>query len=602
MLSSAGVEALKQWRFPAQAEKVRGRVIYPDGRIQEFLEGRDFKVQRITVKGTEVARSLVGIPAGLNGDCILEWKWEQRPTTTRHFYRTKNGYFYLDLFDPPESPFLASRPYPVKRTRIVIAPDTGFRFALIPQKGAKAPTRSIDKLAQTCIDFEELRADEALPFLPQGLQDGARLMAYVIPDHLKPAIGLPTQDFWRVAAGRHWELGQLKLKSYPDPPKEAQGAFQALSHEVLGGLPDGPAARARMIWERLNQRVRNFDHPTDSELAGVPEAAKAGRWMADGHPDEWVHRKYTNSVGMRILYRNLLDEAAVPYRLVAVLDANRGSFNPEIRDVYQFHWLLIQIPNGDHPPLWVDTDLRFGQPGDIEAQFLGTLCLEMDAQTGFTQVRDLKMGADVRPHRRRINSKATVTPTHWNADVQTSLEGAPAATLRAEFMKLKASERIPLWQDLSFPAKSEWTGTVKGISGLEDASAPLSFAASVRGEAVDAPFTMPPFPGLTLPFPIPPLAEHRSEAIRMPQPLDLEAVAEIELPEGYRIRPAAPIEVSTAFGRVSWHASQEGRKVKVFLQAAITQMTRPASEYPALKNFLAALQSALNQDLTVTCP
>jgi hypothetical protein len=481
-------------------------------------------------------------------------------------------------------------------------------------KGVKNP-RSAKKGEVTFFYLEDLPPVDPLPFSPSGMDGATYILRFYRSASMNKAVDKEPKEFWDAFAiesirqfdetytettnPKSMDSKQLERLHFGEP-KGARLAFLELSAEVLKDLPSEAQRKAQVIWKRLSDKIRNLDCLTieerrDLEKVEVGDSERLG--FSSYGANAFRGRAYSH--GINSMYRILLHSANVPHIILQVGDASRAIFVPQQKNPAQIPWPLVGIPQGGKPTLWIDTALRFGQPGMIRSSFLGTLGLEIDPINKTGRITDVLPSMAQVPNKLNYHGILTLGPQAWTTSSSLSWEGASAALRRADLLQMEGPERIRRLEKELFPGAFDGSVKISELGGLAGDATSLGIKLQVEGELPEGKrVSLPPFPGLYLPIEIPaswPI--ERTVPIRIPISFNLEAEVRMELPERVLWRPQDELDFSNLFGHVRWRVQREGRTLILRLEAKLERMGAPPDSYPALREFCSALSEAFGRKI-----
>lgn len=586
ILSETGKAAAEFEEFPDKAYDIEGRTVYPDGREVVFNQRKDFQTKTaVKSRYSEVNRTLA-IPPGITGDCVVELHWKESATSN------PNRIIKIPLPSRMgwSHQWILANPYFTKELILEFPTSFPWNYQFFPSR-SHAPSRE-EKGGYQIYTLRDIPAKKEVPYCLDVSRDFPRLLVYWVPFQLRPYMTKGSENLWKGAAWVHYR------EVFSDSVRKGS-AYKALLAELAAGLPDKPQARAYELLLRLNGRIKNTSWPTFDEMASLSKQ-KAEEEHDRGDLDAVARQGWTDGGGMEILYFNLLNDLKVHPKIAMADDRDYRLFYMDCLDVFQFSRAMMVVEEEGRPPLWLDSTLRFCEPGVIHPDFQGTPCLVVDPKDWSVK----RMVVPSQPL--ALNQSVYIYGLDLKEDavgfkVEASFRGYPEFRERTRFMSLEPKEQDrKLKEDLERTLKSAEFSRVK-VRNAQNARENLSFEA--EGQIESEPQRrreIYPFPGMQWPLQVPDeWPDRREDYVVLPFLQGHSATCTFKLPEGYSLGTFTPFEKSNRFGKVFWNLTQDAarKEVKVELRVEVSAMLEKPDSYEEFRTFMGWVQDACGRSI-----
>lgn len=577
VLSEAGKAAVQLEPFPNSLSRLEGRTVYPDGRVVEFSQAKDFTEQSVDSNRFS-SKQKVLVPPGITTHCIFDLHWTIRGT---YLWGTR---FTRGI----------QRNYPINTLVLKLSKMSPMGSVLLVPSDMR-PVVSEDGGYRT-YTFKNLPALEDLPYSRWGLRTWPRLLCFRQPRGLYAYLDKPSEVYWNKGV-------ELLIK--PTMAALDTGrAYDTLAKEVLADLPSDPIKKAALILDRLNARIRNIGWMTATE-----EAART-----KNQDDEYVHasdlnesakRGWTNGSGMYFLAFQVFKDANLHPKLMLVTDRDSSSFRYALSDFYQFDNTLVGVPSVDGKTMaWFDPSDRFLPPGIVNPSYQGVWGLKIDPDT-WTAKPEVIPSQGKEANQKHETYDLTVDEDAIRFHLSSSFKGYEDYLARYPYYKLDEN-------DASKKLKDEWASSLPGysitkaiVANASDWNHSVSYEVEGRKDQDGGRrTTLSPFPGKERPLWVPSSwPSTRTEPIAMFNRSICASDSTIHLPKGWRVASTTPIQYTSKVGTVTWTCVQEhaaeGEILKVHYDVQVDAAFLGVADQEVLKAFLAAMDDGWSRTLTV---
>jgi len=558
VLSEAGRRSAEFPRFSPDCHHVEGRTVQSDGRVTELRGPGDF----LPAPG----RPGFVLPRNVTPDCIVEVRW-QESTWRKYSAALPRRLGSLGEWE-------LGGPFPTLTETLEVA--DGFKWRTHLAQGGFRP-----ELAQAggfrLITFKGIPAIEAPPFSLPPMVDRPRFQVFDLPKVLFERASRSIDAFWkavmivpiprlitrdRIGSGSDRTMNTSRVSSDLDPSVKDRfqdfvhrgSACQALSRELLEGLPSPPQERARTLLARLVARIAcdpglTFDRDEREDTEEVDRVRTGPENLEDA-----ARTRRTDARGMQVLLYQLLKDAGLKPDLALLADRRVRNFNYDAPIAWQFTDTLIGIEEAGRPTLWLDPTRKALPPGTIAPGLQGAEGLRVDTLTwGF------------RPFRMPFQPAA-----------------ANARVYRYDLFPDASGTRYRLGVRLAGCAAYEANLAGRSADREEVGTLPASR-------------TLAPFPGLpALLAPPGPLPAGRTIPIVLATNELLDASSTFQVPGRLEAPPA--FQRANAFGSVAWVLTTRevagGTQATVTFRVQVNAVLAPAQAYSELQAFLAWITEA----------
>jgi len=570
ILDESGKDAAQFEEFPEAAYDFEGRTVYRDGREVVFSKVKDLARLTLAAGWEESSRKVV-IPPGVNGDCVVEFRWKESakplPSRMKSYAHWALGGKYRTLLSVVTVP--------------VSFPDT-FQFFM----GRETPTERVTKGTMTAWVTRDLPGDWGTFYALRNL-DTPRFAAFSQPRELQDIARTgKAPDYWSKAS-------KFVLKGMFLDRTTLGRHYRELARTVGEDLPAGPQARAAAVLERMESRIRNFDSLTHDEATS---RKKPEDTFVSFDLDTAAERKETDGFGMVLLYVNLLKGAGVDPKLALVRGRNAGLFEYWFPSLHQTEAILVGVDEPGKPTLWMNPGTRYLPAGILESEYQGTPTLFVDTRT-WEPVQGTLPFQSMDVNRRHFDYRVEPADEQCRFTLKAAFTGLPAVREREASLPLPQGR-----QDEALKASLE----ARALGGEIAWAKVLNATDPSRTVAWEAAGTLPleegrrvqltPFPCMPPPLWIPPsFPETRKERIVLPYSRIQTAECVMKLPRGYRLAPTEDMRRSNGFGRVAWTvaAMEDPGEVKVTFKAEVVVASSGPGSYGAFRTFLGWIDEAM---------
>lgn len=582
ILSEAGKDSVEYATFPSKTTDIDGRTVYRDGRSVAFNSRKDFQEKQAVSANGEERKRIRLVPPGLSGDCVVEIRWKEPVDPDWGPLPKTYGFMHWWRLGGPYKTQLSVLEVPIK-----------LYWAQMIQYQSHEP--KIDYQGDSKIyTFQNLPAMTKPPYSSEFAQDVPRFTLYAPLTFLSEYNQKPHQEYWKAAV-------EFFYKPYFEKGIRKSSAFARLQAELCSGLPEEPRAKAIELLLRLNTRVKNVQHLTKGEEAGVPRKEKLA---GTKDLEEAALREYASGVTMRLLYYHLLKSVGIQPRIALVADRDRWQFRYAVHNVFQFTDELIGVGVDPATALWVDPAERFTEPGYVDPDYQGTWALAVDTKDW--SVAPFQVPAHVESSSQaQLDYRLNLEDDGDQFSLEARYTGYLAQNERNRYALLDQNEQDRL-------LKERLEGQMKGMSLREttvvNARNPMQpLVVKVAGtleQESGRQRVVRPFPGMASPIWIPDvLPDQRKVPIQIPYRRTWEAVSRFRVPKGFKLGEVPMMDLGNAFGRVQWSAAPEpsGDPDEVAVKFRVTVSTHTANpgQYDYFKNFLAWVDRAHRQTVTL---
>lgn len=569
ILSAQGRDAAEFPPFTSSAYGFDGRTVQPDGKVVAFSTKKDFET--VTVKsrfGSGTVSRLV--PPGVSDDCVVELRWYESAQDAVGPLPPEYGFFHE---------WTLGHRYRTLASVLDIPKTFPWAYDL---RGVDAYKPDVKD--QHLYTVRDLPPVERVPLSLDSLRGLPRLTVFWQPGPLRPYVGGGHQEYWNA-------VGRLVLKDWLG--KASKGSdYQALSRELLQGLPDGPRRKALALREKLDGRIVNLDSLTIAERAKRSE--DLAKTVDPSDLGAAARRGSTTGHGMFLLLLHLAKDAGLKPTVVLVADREERIFRPTLLAPFQLDHYLIGVSEPTRPTLWLDPTARFAG-AVIRPEYQGTSGLEVD--TDEWTLKQTSIPAQPAAYNvRRYTYQLDLGEEEDQLRLKAEFSGYPDWAERWRFLKLEPAEQSRrLKEDL----EKEITGAEVTHAQVDNAQSPdqgLAWTAEARIEVEPGRRrTVSLFRAMPWPLWVPTaeLAATRTVPIVMSYLQAHGAKATVTYPAGHRLITGGPVQQSNSLGSVTLSIRQTApATVEAVLRVEITTLVLPAASYGELKDFIGWVQDA----------
>lgn len=575
VLTEAGRHAV-EIPAPSHAYDFEGRTVKPDGTQVLFNSEKDCTTTTLKSMSGWGAKVSALVPPGVTSDCIVELRYK------------RSGVPRLSPLPPGLNMLewnLGSYYHTVKS---VVEMPTNYPFPWTLAAVGQPAAETRDGIYRV-LTFRNLPAQGAEPFQIASVEGRPMLTIAWQPHHCGQFAKGSNADYWGRGVGTYYKF------TFQDELVRGS-AYKAFAAEILRGLEGMDAQqRALVIFTRLQQAWRNLDRPTDAEKAARPADFSKERHNPSDL-EKAAERKEATNDGMAVALVELLKRSDIMPRILATADRSQRVFNVDVHNLFQLDGSLIGVEAPGKPTLWLDPDLRFGDPGLIHPAYQGMPGL--DYSCADWTMRSVMV--PVQPPQVNQASYETWITLGEEADTVRAtarLSGFPGWNAKMDYLAKEQREQDRTLKE----AAEKWLGgfgvTKAVVGGVTTCGQPFTY--EVEGQ-VELEATrlreVRPFPGkpplLDVPAPLP---ATRASGIFLPYLATQAAVSHIRVPAGYKVPALRPLVRQTGFGTVTWTptvapAQEGGADVTIEYKATVHQFSSTPAGYQEFKRFLAALQ------------
>lgn len=582
IFSEEGRGAAEIEDLPANAYRIKGRTVYPDGRVVEFNQRKDFGERRVET-GSEGLKSLHLVAPGVTADCVVEVRWNENADGILKGlpHRYSSGLY---------GTWTLVNAYPTQ-LEVVEVPHR-FPLAWSIQPGAFKPevTKSMSTQVFT---FRNLPAVELPPYALWPMLGAPRLVMFWQPDNMNgPAKAGLGDGYWKDGALAYYK------EDYVEGIDKGR-AYRALAAEILTGLPKEPVAAACELKLRLDKRIANVSLATFEEAAALPKSF----WqeLKPKDLDQAAKTGRTSSKGILLLYFHLLKEIGIKPLIAKVPDREVSFFNWNQLNLWQFHQDLIGIQEPGKDPAWIDPTLRFAAPGVVHPDYTGVPALVINSADWSCS----KGGVPVSrlPNTRKYSYTLDLGDEGDRFKVVGEFGGYPEYQERRRYMALEPKEQAKALKERFEKALTSLVVERAEVQHSGDAKVDLSWQLEgVLEREAGRKRVVDPFPGMPWPLWVPSkVDDQRKAAIVIPYLSSQVATATFKVPEGFTMPPHEELKREGEFGRVFWLPTYDPatRTVKVVLRVDVQTVHADAAAWPAFRTFLGWVEDACRRQVTL---
>lgn len=573
--------------LPKNAQGIKGRTAYPDGREITFDSRKDFAERKVEAGGRDYSQVHMVAP-GVTSDCVIEVRWRER----------SDGYLSglpKRLTDGLYGIWTLGNAYPTQVITVEIAKH--FPLAYFVAGGRVGRAEEAERDGFRIITYRNLPAMESIPYAIPPTNGFPRMEIFWQPDDLNRAVHQGNDGYWTKA------FEQVYKGDYEDSV-DTGGAFRKLSADLVQGLPEAPQACAKELLKRLETRIKNVSVPTAQEKATLPK-------------DFWTDYEYkrldkaaasgmASSRGMRLLYYHLLKAAGIRPKIAKLVDREQSLFNYNHLNAWQFHHDIIGIAEPGKDDLWVDPSNRYASPGVIHPDYQAVPILVFDPQGA----KNWKPVMGVLPASKpAFNTRSYAYELHLGEDsdqfeVRAQFGGYPEYSERFRYLSHEAADQSRLLKEAFEKHGKNLVISKALVLDAANPAKPISWevGGSLERESGRRREVLP-FPGMPWPLWVPDkLDVPRSVPIVLPYLMSQVAVSTFEVPHGYRFDPPNELRYGNPFGTVVWTTTYDAqtRKVTIQLSAEVVSITQGSGHWPAFREFLGWIQEACGRTVVLT--
>lgn len=582
ILSEEGRSAAEILELWPSATRIQGRTSYRDGTCVLFDQQKDFFKKQYPRYGDRVHEVRAMVPPGVTADCIVEAKWLNQASMGDPPRRSKPEGFFGKL----------GGAFTTLKAELDFYPDFQMSYTVLG-----SPLTPVERQDSGSIKRYVFRNVPAAEFPPYSLLSLAPLPSFAVwrrPWVLSATRFVGVDGFWN-------EVGrEIFMRWFQDQVKTGK-TFKEFAARLLSDLPATPQAKAAMIRQRLDDRIRNTAYPTFEEKAR--QTHKDLSQKPDIHDlDSAVDRGSASEEGMAILFLALLREAGIHPTLALAQDRWFALFNYDLTDPFQAAYPLFGIPEPGRPVLWLDPSLRFAPPGMVQPGFQGTAALFLDTTTWKASRGQIPIQAGVQ----NVLAYAYDLKPGKEADqftLEAGFHGWDAWLERRDLMPLEPREQARTVKEAFEKAIPQGAVSASEVKNAQNSTGPLTW--SIEGTlehpaAVSR--SIDPFPGMASPLYLPQAwPERRNEPIVFDHLVSWTAKSRIHVPKGHQIARTDPVLFSNSFGRVVWRVSMtataEESLAEVELRVDVVRPQAQPDAYGELKAFIDTVKKALHMQV-----
>ncbi|HJV91090.1 MAG TPA: hypothetical protein VJ623_12355 [Holophagaceae bacterium] len=567
---------------------VAGRTVLPSGEEIPFKQGEDIQEKTFAELGKVRVRRASITPPGLTSNCLvdLEWREPYRDPRTRTFQPRE-----LEIAGP-----FAAREVEIRIRKTL---DASWYLA----SGRELKPQSTSDGTHTSIIYRDVPAQPELPLLLEPTRQMPRLRIYDLPGFLWSVAKEDKAQFWNAVA--KWRLAWTEPYTF-----SAEGAFMQLRGKILVNLPEGAQDRARVIYRRVREAIRNVDSESWEESHGTirpPEQEyltyqqrRNLLWDGAKRLDWVVSRGYGNSGDLKGLTLQMFHQAKVPFRVVQTSDMFVNVVRSNLLDPDQFSLDLARVEEVGREPLWLHLGSRWSPPGLLQDRVLGNAGMMWSPSDGKAEFLVLPSSNASENHMDlmvRIEPGPAADTIHWDAEVI----GIPAYDWRVSLMSHPDQERRQAIKEILESETLEIGASAPKIEGLMDPERPMGMhlvghTPSSEGDGS----RVNPFPGLKWWMFLPGKAvKTRPEPFFLGFPRSLSATSTVRVPVSLRAKLPAEATWSNAVGSVTWTNLEplNPSEVRIQVKAELSTMALPATEEnrASVREFLGWWQDVLER-------
>lgn len=544
ILGDAGRGAAEIVGINPNAIDLEGRVLYPDGLIIPFQNGKDILLQTNVTYKNKSSKTYRIMPPGVNSHCLIDFRWKE---PIGENWRSIPEYYglSLDLRIPSE--------YFLERSEIIIEHQVersnwSYKFEVNPDCQPKV----INSELETKYIFSDVPALRKIPFSSNADTGRPRFFFYYEFD-----IAHALLDFYGDTAKynlTYWQaISQTMVWQRFERDVSIGSIFKNWVEVNSKDLPLDPNEKANELLRRMHAAVKPAHELTDQERPYLEGKTKQRDTV---RLDELITSGIADAHSIQLLYYHLLRRTGLDPMIVFSVDRDENRLRIAQNNVFQFDCTLIGIMLPNKQMACFDPASRW-TGGKVLPWFQGSNAI-LFVPGNTRKDWDVKMGT-LPVLLENSNRKM------WNFHIEfagndelISLEGraigVPAWQLRRElaFQDLNNQRRsMQTALETAFNA-ALWKNVE--IINAQDPDKDISWKASgIKEIEYERSFKIYPFPGIQSPISIPeswPL--DRTQPIIMPFLGQLEAECHITIPPGYKTPAAFTFRKNNVIGDVEW--------------------------------------------------
>ncbi|WP_243300869.1 hypothetical protein [Geothrix oryzisoli] len=573
--------------LPKNAQGIKGRTAYPDGREITFDSRKDFAERKVEAGGRDYSQVHMVAP-GVTSDCVIEVRWRERSDGYLSGLpkRMVNGLY---------GAWTLGNPYPTRVATVEIAKH--FPLAFYMTGGRVGMAEDTERGGFRIISYRNLPAMENIPYSIPPTNGFPRMEIFWQPDDLIRAIHNGNDAYWTEAFDRIF-------KSDYEESVDTGGAFRRLAAELVKGLPEAPQARAKELLARLEARIKNVSVPTASEKKALPknfwddyESKRLDKAAASG---------LASASGMRLMYYHLLKAAGILPKIAKLVDRDQNLFNYGRLNAWQFHHDILGIAEPGKDDLWLDPGNRYAAPGVIHPDYQAVPMLVFESQDWKTWKPVRGMLQATKP---TFNTRSYAYELHLGEDsdqfeVRAQFGGYPEYSERFRYLSHEAADQSRLLKEEFEKHGKNLIISKAVVLDAANPGKPVSWevGGSLERESGRRREVLP-FPGMPWPLWVPDkLDVPRTVPIVLPYLASHTAVCTFEVPRGYRFDPPNELRNRNPFGTVIWTTryDSQARKVTIQLSTEVASINQGSGYWPAFREFLGWIQEACSRTVVLT--
>lgn len=581
IFAEAGRGAAEINDLPSNLVEVKGRTVYPDGKMVEFNSRKDFAVRKVEVGGDEDKRTHLVVP-GVTTDCVVEIQWSE-------WANGQMGGLPARLSGGLYGHWFIGNAYPTTLWEVEVPKNFPLAFT-INQGGVATPTLT-EKGINRIYTFKDMPAFEELPYSLYTTERRPSLVIFYQPEDLVMETHSGPQAFWNLAARDvykewMWE-GHVNKGS----------TFKKFLLDIQTDLPATPHAQAVELLNRLQARIGNLNFPTVAEKANLPKDEIESRDL-----DKTIKSGRSDSDGVRLLYYHLLKGLGHNPKVGMVCDREISFFAPGFMNPWQFQQRLIGVEEAGKGILWLDPTMRFATPGLIDPDYAGVPALVVDTKSWTATKGDIP-GMLAESNRRNLAYTLKLTDEGEEFEAKGAFTGYPEYRERRRFL---GSTDVEQQKTLKDRFEKDHKGLVVSkttVQNVETAGKAVSW--EVVGTVEREPGRrreVYPFPGMIWPLHVPDqLADLRTKPIVLPYLSITKATSTFEIPKGHRLSMPEPLQRENQFGKVDWSVAYDAstRKATVTLNVEVLSVMGAPAQWGQFKNYLGWISDACRRSLVI---
>jgi hypothetical protein len=579
IFAEAGRHAAEFESFSEDSYDFEGRTVYPDGKSVPFTKRKDFASKSVGVGDRSSSRTVL-IPPGVTTDCVVELTWKES-AAHRYTPLPARTMWYTDL--------TMANAVPTRECIVDVPTNFPFAYAAFPSRTIKP--EMVVKGSMRSFIYRDVPAMDELPYGMNVTRDFPHFYAYYMPDPVRSVGNAGGAKFWN-------EAGRAFFGVTFDKEVSKGSRYKSFYTEIWAGLNGSPAELAAAAMTRLDARIRNLSYATYSE-AGSVKKKESEEEIHSSDLEETLKRGATDSLGMTVLYLQLLRDRGLAPKLVLASDRDYTLFKFNMPNVYQFHGYLVAVSDPARGTVWFQPGRRFIQPGLIHPDYQGTPALMLDTKE-WTASEFRIPAQPAEANQREYQYQVFPEEGADRFTVKAAFMGYPEYAERTRYMALEPKEQTrKLKEQLESYLKSA-TFTKVEVIGAQDPNVRVSWVAEGSVEREEGRTRqVSPFPTMAYALYIPDeWPAERVDPIVIPYMRVQTSTSTVHLPEGWKWEGNDSYRKQNRFGTVNWTAtSTPDKKVVVTLKVEAVGFFAGADAYADLREFLGWVREASGRTL-----